>query len=229
MTEQRRRRRRSRPSLASRVRAAFAPERGRARWGVLLIALTVALAAVTVVLTSGGAPRTSAEPPPSAQTTHPAVSTPAVTPRPTLPSVSASPSATPTPRPSGIAANRIRIERLDIDLRIVEGDGIDAPIDLAAHYPGTGWPDGGSNIYLYGHAQEGMFLSLWKAKVGDEIVLELVDETERRYLVTRVLPQVPWNALEYLHPTPTEQLTLQTSTSYTPTAPRFIVIAKPAP
>jgi hypothetical protein len=33
--------------------------------------------------------------------------------------------------------------------------------------------------------------------------------------------------MAYLNPTPTEQLTLQTSTSYYATAPRFVVIAVP--
>jgi LPXTG-site transpeptidase (sortase) family protein len=125
-------------------------------------------------------------------------------------------------------AVRIGIPRLGIDLRIVEGDGIDAPLNKAAHYPGTAWPDGGSNIYIYAHAQKGMFLALWDAKVGDEVVLDLADGTSRRFIVTDVKPKVAWNALEYLEPTPSERLTLQTSTSYTPTAPRFIVLAEPA-
>jgi len=120
------------------------------------------------------------------------------------------------------------IERLGIDLPIVEGDGIDAPMDRAAHYPGTAWPDGTTgNIYIYGHAQEGMFLTLWQAEPGDEVVLELVDGTNRTYVVTEVLPEVAWDALEYTEPTPTERLTLQTSTSDTMTAPRFVVIAEP--
>lgn len=128
-----------------------------------------------------------------------------------------------------IRAKRIRVERLDIDLRIVEGDGVDAPMGKAAHYPGSAWPGSGSNIYIYGHAQKGMFLSLWKVRVGDVVELDLVDGTTRRYLVDRVLPKVPWDAVKYLRPTDTEQLTLQTSTSYHPTSPRFIVIAYPAP
>lgn len=129
---------------------------------------------------------------------------------------------------SGIRATRITIERLGIDLPIVPGDGIDAPLDQAAHYPGSAWPGGETNnIYLYGHAQEGMFLSLWEAQPGDEVRLALVDGTERIYVVTEVLPEVPWDALEYTRPTPTEQLTLQTSTSDTMTAPRFVVIAVP--
>lgn len=127
-----------------------------------------------------------------------------------------------------IRATRIRITRLGIDLQIVEGDGIDAPMGKAAHYPGSAWPGGGSNIYIYGHAQEGMFLSLWNARVGDAIVLDLADGSTRTYVVAQVLPQVPWNAMQYVRPTATEQLTLQTSTSYHPTSPRFIVIAYPA-
>ena len=37
----------------------------------------------------------------------------------------------------------------------------------AAHFPGTGWPGGGTNIYIYGHAQDGMFIALWDARKGD--------------------------------------------------------------
>jgi LPXTG-site transpeptidase (sortase) family protein len=144
--------------------------------------------------------------------------------------VSAGPSVSPSASALGaVRARRIRIERLDIDLRIVEGDGIDAPIGKAAHYPGSSWPGGGTNIYIYGHAREGMFLSLWKARVGDVVELDLVDGTTRTYLVDQVLPKVPWDAVKYTRPTPTEQLTLQTSTSYHPTSPRFIVTALPAP
>jgi LPXTG-site transpeptidase (sortase) family protein len=129
----------------------------------------------------------------------------------------------------GIQANRIRIDRLGIDLAIIQGDGIDAPIGKAAHYPSSAWPGGGTNIYIYGHARVGMFIRLWDARVGDTVQLGLVDGTTRTYIVTKVLPTVPWDAVQYLEPTPTEQLTLQTSTSYYPTAPRFVVIAVPAP
>jgi LPXTG-site transpeptidase (sortase) family protein len=133
------------------------------------------------------------------------------------------------PLERGIRANRIRIARLGIDLAVVEGDGVDAPIGKAAHYPGSAWPGDGSNIYVYGHARVGMFITLWQARVGDPITLDLVDGTSRTYVVTKILPKVPYNAVTYLEPTRTEQLTLQTSTSYYPTAPRFVVIAVPAP
>ena len=137
------------------------------------------------------------------------------------------PSPVPSATPAGIIATRILIARLGINLQIVAGDGLDAPLGKAAHYPGTAWPGGGSNIYIYGHARVGMFPSLWQARVGDEVVLTLADGTTRTYVVSKVLPKVPWNDVSYLNPTPTEQLTLQTSTSYYATAPRFVVIALP--
>ncbi len=133
----------------------------------------------------------------------------------------------PATTSAGVRATRIQLDRLDIDLPIVEGDGIDAPIGKVAHYPTSAWPGAGSNIYLYAHARTGMFLALWQARVGDRIGLDLVDGTSRFYRVTRVLPRVPYNAMQYLAPTPTEQLTLQTCTAYEADAPRFVVIAVP--
>ena len=142
----------------------------------------------------------------------------------------ASPSVSPPGSPAvgaGIRANRIKIATLGIDLAVVEGDGVDTPIGKVAHYPGSAWPGGGSNIYIYGHARVGMFLPLWQIHVGDTVELDLVDGTSRTYVVTKILPKVPYDAVSYLAPTPTEQLTLQTCTSYYPTAPRFVVIAVP--
>jgi LPXTG-site transpeptidase (sortase) family protein len=143
------------------------------------------------------------------------------------PGLTPSASASPSSRP-GVVARRIVIPRLGINLPVVKGDGVDAPIGKAAHFPGTGWPHGGTNIYLYAHARDGMFINLWNANVGDEIDLTLVDGSTARYTVTQILPKVAWDAVSYLDPTPTEQLTLQTCTSYQDTAPRFLVIAVPA-
>lgn len=140
----------------------------------------------------------------------------------------ASPSAeAATPR-DGVVARRIRIARLGIDLAIVEGDGVDAPATKAAHYPGTAWPGGGGNIYLYAHARAGLFLPLWDARVGDTITLDLAGGGSASYVVSQVLPSVPWNAMEYTDDTAAEQLTLQTCTGTGVEVPRFIVIAVPS-
>jgi LPXTG-site transpeptidase (sortase) family protein len=185
--------------------------------------LGIALVAAGIAIVAGGG---LAGTPPAAVTVSPSSSVSLSPP----PLASGSPSARPTATAAsavGVEATQIRIARLGINLPIVKGDGIDAPLGKAAHFPGTAWPGGGSNIYLYAHARDGMFIALWRARRGDEVVLRLVDNTERVYVVSRVLPKVPWDAIQYLDPTPTEQLTLQTCTSYQPTAPRFIVIAVP--
>ncbi len=163
----------------------------------------------SVAATDGPSPSTSALPPSTG---------------PTASSVPASPS------PVGASvANRIRIPRLGIDLPVIEGDGIEAPLDSAAHFPGTAWPGAGSNVYIYAHARDGLFIKLWDARVGDEVLLDTVDGRTVTYIVDEIRPRTPWNALELLEPTEREQLTLQTSTSYTATAPRFVVIALPGP
>jgi LPXTG-site transpeptidase (sortase) family protein len=218
------------------------PGRGASRRAAILVAVVVvALGAGLAIAAGGGLSMAPANPSPG---DSPALS-PAITDLPlvtvpptTAASAAPSPSAPGSARPSagaapavesGIRANRIRIARLGIDLAIIEGDGIDAPIGKAAHYPGSAWPGDNSNIYIYGHARAGMFITLWEAREGDTIELDLVDKTSRTYVVTKVLPRVPWDAVQYLEPTKTERLTLQTSTSYYPTAPRFVVVAVPAP
>ncbi len=218
------------------------PSRGVSRRAAAIVAgATVIVAAVFLAMTLGVGPSGTA---PATATPGPIASpeysdVPLVTVAPTAtraptptPTDTSPPSASPSPSPAapqGIRANRIRIARLGIDLAIIEGDGVDAPIGKVAHYPGSAWPGDGSNVYIYGHARVGMFLPLWQVRVGDTVELDLVDGTSRTYVVTKVLPKVPFDAVTYLEPTPTEQLTLQTSTSYYPTAPRFVAIAVPAP
>jgi sortase A len=120
----------------------------------------------------------------------------------------------------------VRLDRLGIGAPIVEGDGVTVPESAAAHYPGTAWPGDGSNTYLYGHARAGHFLELWQVRTGDLIELDLAGGGVASYRVRHIRPVVPWDALEYLHPTSTEQLTLQTCLTYDDTAPRFLVIAE---
>lgn len=214
---------------------------GVRRPAVLVAGLLAVAVAIGLAFGFRGAPAATTTPTSSAVATAPGATSPgASAPLGDLPLVTVDPTASPieagssvappSPAPSvaeGIPANRIRIARLGIDLAVIEGDGLDAPIGKAAHYPGSAWPGGGSNIYIYGHARIGMFINLWQVKVGDQVELDLVDGTSRRYVVTQILPKVPFDAVQYLQPTSTEQLTLQTSTSYYATAPRFVVIAAP--
>jgi LPXTG-site transpeptidase (sortase) family protein len=129
--------------------------------------------------------------------------------------------------PTGpLPAIGVRLDRLGIDLPLVEGDGVTVPEGAAAHYPGTAWPGEGSNTYVYAHAREGHFLELWQVRTGDVVDVDLADGSVARYRVSEILPTVAWDAIEMLAPSSTEILTLQTCLTYDVTAPRFVVIAE---
>ncbi len=142
-----------------------------------------------------------------------------------------SPTATPVPAiPPGY---RIRIPRLAIDLPIQEGDlerdtvRLETPDNFAFHLPGTAIPGDRGNSYIYAHARRGMFLALWSARDGDEVVIVTPDARELRYVVREVHPRVDPTDVSLAAPTSTERLTLQTSTGPNPGDPRFVVIALP--
>jgi LPXTG-site transpeptidase (sortase) family protein len=156
----------------------------------------------------------------------------ATTPTPAA-STTAPPPASPTigPIPDGY---RIRIPRLSIDLPIAEGDVQrdtvvqQTPEGFAFHLPGTAIPGSGSNTYLYAHARRGMFLSLWNARVGDEVLISPPAGGPITYVVTEVHPRVPPDDISWVQPTTAERLTLQTSTGPSREDPRFVVIAAPS-
>lgn len=192
-----------------------------------ILIVAAALAAATLyVLQPRSSERPTVSPGPSLSASA-AVSTSSAPASPRPPATPARSLATPGTAGAGTVAVRIAVPRLGIDLPIVEGDGVNAPDSEAAHFPGTAWPGAGSNTYLYGHAREGIFLPLWDAVEGDRILLTLADGSTACYEVDRIDAALPWNDLSVLLPTDHEQLTLQTSTSYTPTAPRFVVVALP--
>jgi len=144
---------------------------------------------------------------------------------------SPSPSATPLPPiPIGY---RVQIPRLAIDLAILEGNverdavQLRTPENYAFHLPGTAIPGTGANSYLYAHARVGMFLSLWNARVGDEIWISTPDGRALRYVVSEIHPRVPYEDVSWTAPSAPDRLTLQTSTGPNPDDPRFIVVALP--
>ena len=200
------------------------------RWTPALSVLALCLGLVLVV--GGLWSATPASPSPSAV----AVVTVSPSESPTALDPSASPTASPTatPAPTIPPGHRIRIARLAIDLPIAEGDierdtvRQQTPDNFAFHFPGTALPGGGGNTYIYAHARLGMFLSLWSARVGDEVVIVSPDGRERRYLVSEVHPRVDPADVSWAQPTAAERLTLQTSTGPNPGDPRFVVIALPA-
>ena len=128
---------------------------------------------------------------------------------------------------------RIQIPRLGIDLPVQEGDltrDIDeqqTPEDYAFHLSGTAIPGQAGNAFLYAHARRGMFLALWDARPGDEVVVRVPNGSALQYVVRYILPRVAPTDISTTRPTATEQLTLQTSSGPRPQDPRFVVVAYP--
>ena len=135
------------------------------------------------------------------------------------------------PIPNGY---RLSIPRLNIDLPITEGDiqrdVVDqrTPEDAAFHLPGTVLPGEPGNTYLYAHARQGMFLTLWNARAGDLVFISTPQGAVLAYVVREVLPRVSPGDVSPAQPTATERLTLQTSTGPSASDPRFVVFANPA-
>ncbi|HAF11745.1 MAG TPA: sortase [Candidatus Limnocylindria bacterium] len=191
--------------------------------GVLLLAVGIALVAGTG-LPRAGSVAPIALPSPSAS------ATPAPTASAGSTIVSPTPAPTIGPIPDGY---RIELPRLGINLPIAEGDVErdvviqKTPENFAFHFPGTAIPGTVGNSYLYAHARTGMFLSLWNARIGDQVSITTPAGVELKFVVTEVHPRVPPADTSWLQPSADERLTLQTSTGPNRDDPRFVVIAAP--
>ncbi|HKC90220.1 MAG TPA: sortase [Candidatus Limnocylindria bacterium] len=192
--------------------------------GVLLLAIGIALVA------GGGLPRAGSVAPVALPSVSASASPAPVSPASTT-TVSPTPAPTIGPIPDGY---RIEVPRLGIDLPITEGD-IErdvivqkTPENFAFHFPGTALPGTIGNSYIYAHARTGMFLSLWNARVGDQVSITTPAGVELKFVVTEVHPRVPPADTSWLQPSSDERLTLQTSTGPNSSDPRFVVIAAPA-
>jgi LPXTG-site transpeptidase (sortase) family protein len=189
--------------------------------GALLLAVGIALIAAES-LPRAGSVAPVARPSAYAAASASPVSSPVSTPQ---------PPATAGPIPDGY---RVQLPRLGIDLPIVEGDVErdvvvqQTPENFAFHFPGTAIPGMFGNSYLYAHARRGMFLSLWNARVGDQVTITTPGGGELKFVITEVHPSVPPADTSWLQPSGDERLTLQTSTGPNREDPRFVVIAVPA-
>jgi sortase (surface protein transpeptidase) len=206
---------------------------GSSAWrGTATVAIGIALGlALSVVLVS----------PPATIPETTASSDVFVLPSPIAPiqEASAEPSpALPAAKPITIAGSRVAVPRLGIDLPLElgeiardvprEGYAGATPENVAFVFPSSRLPGEGGNTYIYAHARAGMFLALWGAKLGDEVIIYRPDDGVRRsYRVALIAPRVNPTDARWLDPNGEERLTLQTSTGPNPGDPRFIVVAYP--
>lgn len=135
-----------------------------------------------------------------------------------------------------MAGLRIAMPRLRIDLPLELGEiERDTPRDSYAGatpehaafvLPGSALLGRGGNTYVYAHARPGMFLALWQARIGDEVVV-YGNGAERRYRLAVIAAQVSPGDISWLDPGAPERVTLQTSTGPRPEDPRFLAVAYP--
>jgi LPXTG-site transpeptidase (sortase) family protein len=187
---------------------------------LLIIGAAVLLGLVVLVQGPAAGPASDVTPSPSLATSPPP-----------------SPGVTVTPTPNAIRpipdGFRVQVPRLSIDLPIAEGiiqrdvEQQQTPEGWAFHLPGTAIPGQLGNTYIYSHARVGMFLSLWNAKVGDEVTITTPDGKTLAYVVSEIRPRVAPTDISVAQPSSDQRLTLQTSTGPSPSDPRFVVIALP--
>ncbi len=191
--------------------------RRRAALAVVAVLLVAVLAGSLLIVRFGHKP-IDQRPSPVAKQPAQIISPEAYTP--------AAPSATGSPvSHDGL---RVKVPELAIDLPIVEGDGYNAPLYKAAHYPGTTWPGEGGRSVIYAHARPGMFEPLFQAKVGERVEFAGPDGSSRRYVIQQYFARWPVTDLRWLRPTNHEEVVLITCTTYNYNDPRIIVVAEQA-
>ncbi|PZR99791.1 MAG: hypothetical protein DLM67_02945 [Candidatus Nephthysia bennettiae] len=122
---------------------------------------------------------------------------------------------------------RIQLPQLSIDLPIVDGDGFNAPLNKAAHYPGLAWPGERGRSVIYAHARPGMFGPLFNARVGETVQITNDSGDTRRYTIKEYYSHWPISDLRWLQKSEQEQLVLVTCTTYNYNDPRIVVVAEP--
>lgn len=133
----------------------------------------------------------------------------------------------PTPLADSHVGLRIQLPQLGINLPIVEGDGYNAPLYKAAHYPGTAWPGEDARSVIYAHARVGMFGPLFSAKVGDQVVIDRPDGPPLDYVIRQYYPKWPITNTSILQPLNQTELVLITCTTYNYDDPRIVAVAFP--
>jgi LPXTG-site transpeptidase (sortase) family protein len=133
----------------------------------------------------------------------------------------------PTPLADSHVGMRIQLPQLGINLPIVEGDGFNAPLYEAAHYPGTAWPGEDARSVIYAHARVGMFGPLFGAKVGDQVVIDRPDGPPLDYVIKQYYPSWPITDTSILQPLDQPEIVLITCTTYNYNDPRIVAVAFP--
>lgn len=140
--------------------------------------------------------------------------------------ISPIPGATPAPDLPGTAW-RVKVPEVGINLPIVAGDGITAPLYKAVEVPTLKLPGEGGRSMIYAHARAGMFAALANVRVGGHIEVDRPGLPALHYTIRTFNPRWPSKDLSILQPANHEELILLTCTTYNANDPRVVAVATP--
>ena len=155
------------------------------------------------------------------------------------------------PWDSGWVARRLEIPALGVDVAVAVAANAaheDFPPQGGAYIlRSSAQPGRGTNSYLFAHAMPSLFKPLWWAQPGQQVIVTMSDGQQLGYRISTVardipcpdpyapkpagLPPVLANATEcdtsWTLPTPSEQLSMQTSQGFNRNYGEMVVIALP--
>jgi sortase (surface protein transpeptidase) len=140
------------------------------------------------------------------------------------PDALATPSAPPAVSTDGM---RVRVPALAIDLPVVPGSGVNAPLYKAALDVRLAVPGQGKRSLIYSHPLPGMFGPLSRAAVGERILIDRRGASPLTYVIREYYPSWSATDLSWLDPLGREQLILETGTTYNTNDPRIIAVGEP--
>jgi len=127
---------------------------------------------------------------------------------------------------------RIRLPSLNIDLPLVQGDGLSVPYYKAAHYPTMPWPGEGGRSFVYAHAQYGppiMFGPLLGHNAtGVDVYVDRAGRSTLHFVIRQYYAAWPISDTRWLQPADHEELILMTCTSWNASVLRVSAVAEPA-
>jgi LPXTG-site transpeptidase (sortase) family protein len=120
-------------------------------------------------------------------------------------------------RDMGKTPIKILIEKVAINLPIVESKVVNGVWEInstgGSHLSSSARPNENGNIVLYGHNKPKLFRRVLKLKVGDQIKLRTLDDSEFNYRVFSIDTVEP-TEISVLAPTDGEVLTFYTCTGF---------------
>jgi LPXTG-site transpeptidase (sortase) family protein len=119
---------------------------------------------------------------------------------------------------------------LNIDLPLVQGDGLNVPYYKAAHYPTMPWPGESKRSFVYAHAQYGppiMFGPLvGRNPTGKDVYVDRGKRSTLHYVIKQYYAAWPITDTRWLQSADREELILMTCTGWNPSDPRVIAVAE---